>query len=196
MTVIYYKTVTSLQAQQRINSLSNCRKHSPCSWMLQTLKPHHQTRGSEHRGPHQSHQCNQCCPISIRSLGTALRSSPWSCPKASWLEATTSPAFPNSVTGNTQAGPALQPEGLSSREVSWETAYLFQILSQVQFPESQSQAYFQTSYFQQCWHQNLQENEQLIRDEIKIEINKHHRVEKPCHSQGQISHCFQQCRLN
>lgn len=42
-------------------------------------------------------------------------------------------------------------------------AYLFQSLSQVQSPASQLQAYFQTGYCQQCWHQNLQEQkEQLV----------------------------------
>lgn len=58
--------------------------------------------------------------------------------------------------------------------MSWDTAYLFQSLFQGQCPESQLQAYFQTSYFQQCWHQNLQQqNEQLIRDEMKtMYLNK------------------------
>lgn len=77
--------------QQRINSLSNCREHSPCPWMLQALKSVIRA-GAEHRGSHQSH------PISARPLGIVLRISPWSCPEPSWPAAGTCPAFPNSVT--------------------------------------------------------------------------------------------------
>lgn len=46
------------------------------------------SRGSEHRAPH------QCCPVSVRPLGTVLRSSPWSCPEPSLLEAETCPTQP------------------------------------------------------------------------------------------------------
>lgn len=73
---------------QRSHSLLHCREHSVPMGAAGTRAP-------EYRGSHQSHQC---CPVSLRPLGTVLQSSPWSCPEPS----STCPAFPNSATGNTQ----------------------------------------------------------------------------------------------
>lgn len=91
---------------------------------------------------------------------------------------------------------------LSWDRTSQKTAYLFQTLSQARFPGSPLQAYFQTSYFQHCWHQNLQGHKQelinlkLLAMKFKTQISiSHSKTALPQLRSNSTHHC-QKCMLN
>ena len=91
---------------------------------------------------------------------------------------------------------------LSWLKTSQKTAYLFQTLSQAQFPASPLQAYFQTSYYQHCWHQNLQGHKQelinlkLLAVKFKTEISISHRKTALLQLRSDFTHHSQKFTLN